>query len=130
LTAERVPPNVKVPELVIGPPVNVNPVVPPDAATEVTVPVLEIVVHAGAAPAPPEVRTCPAVPALPSREILDEAPKDRVLVRVRLAAVVAPVNVGLADKTTDPVPVDVVVPVPPYATARVQQDNVSLHDTE
>jgi hypothetical protein len=34
-----VPPRVSVPDVVIGEPVNVRPVVPPDAATDVTVPV-------------------------------------------------------------------------------------------
>jgi hypothetical protein len=38
LTTARVPPNVSVPLVVIGDPVNVSPVVPPDAATDVTVP--------------------------------------------------------------------------------------------
>ena len=33
--------------------------------------------------------------------------------------VTVPVKVGLADKTTLPVPVEVVVPVPPLATAKV-----------
>ena len=33
-----------------------------------------------------------------------------------------PVNVGAVDKTTEPVPVDVVTPVPPFATARVPLD--------
>jgi hypothetical protein len=38
LTTERVPPRVIVPELVIGLPEVVSPVVPPDTATDVTVP--------------------------------------------------------------------------------------------
>jgi hypothetical protein len=38
---------------------------------------------------------------------------------VILDAANVPVKVGFADKTTDPVPVEVVVPVPPFATARV-----------
>jgi len=33
--------------------------------------------------------------------------------------VTVPVKVGEADSTTEPVPVEVVVPVPPLATARV-----------
>jgi hypothetical protein len=37
----------------------------------------------------------------------------------KVPAVTVPVRVGPADKTTDPDPVDVVVPVPPFATARV-----------
>jgi hypothetical protein len=36
------PPKVKVPELVIGPPVKVNPVVPPDTSTDVTAPKAEV----------------------------------------------------------------------------------------
>ena len=42
-----------------------------------------------------------------------------VPVAVRLAAVNVPVNVGLADKTVEPVPVEVVTPVPPFATGSV-----------
>ena len=42
-----------------------------------------------------------------------------VPVAVRLAAVNVPVNVGLADNTFEPVPVEVVTPVPPFATGRV-----------
>jgi hypothetical protein len=37
-----VPPRVRVPDVVIGEPVNVRPVVPPDAATEVTVPDMQV----------------------------------------------------------------------------------------
>ena len=40
-------------------------------------------------------------------------------VAVRLAAVNVPVNVGLADNTVEPVPVEVVTPVPPFATGSV-----------
>lgn len=54
-----VPPIVKVPEVVIGPPVNVRPVTPPEPETLVTVPT-DSVAHVGT---PPEtVRTWPAVP--------------------------------------------------------------------
>ena len=42
-----------------------------------------------------------------------------VLVVVRLATLTVPVNVGEADSTTDPLPVEVVTPVPPLATASV-----------
>ena len=42
-----------------------------------------------------------------------------VPVAVRLAAVNVPVNVGLADNTVEPVPVEVVTPVPPFATGSV-----------
>ena len=41
------------------------------------------------------------------------------VVTLRLAIVVMPLNVGLSDNTTEPVPVDVLVPVPPFATASV-----------
>lgn len=37
-------------------------------------------------------------------------------------------NVGLLDRTNDPVPVDVVVPVPPYETAKVPPVIVSVPD--
>lgn len=53
----KVPPSVKVPEVVMGLPVNVSPVVPPLADTDVTVPLPEMVVHVGVAPGPAEVRT-------------------------------------------------------------------------
>ena len=56
----KVPPNVSVPLVVIGPPLSVNPVDPPDPLTLVTVP-LPAVVHVGV-PAPFEVSTCPDVP--------------------------------------------------------------------
>jgi hypothetical protein len=56
LATARVPDRVTVPELVIGPPENVRPVVPPDACTEVTVPVVGVV-QVGVAPAPAEVST-------------------------------------------------------------------------
>ena len=41
----KVPPRVKVPVVVIGPPVSVRPVVPPDPDTLVTVPVPATVVQ-------------------------------------------------------------------------------------
>ena len=58
----NVPPNVSVPDDVIGPPVSVNPVVPPDPLTLVTVPTPEIVVQAGSAPAPLVCNNWPDVP--------------------------------------------------------------------
>ena len=39
--------------------------------------------------------------------------------KAAVGAAGVPVNVGLADKTVDPVPVDVVTPVPPFATGSV-----------
>ncbi|MEK7275052.1 MAG: hypothetical protein AAB110_07335 [Candidatus Desantisbacteria bacterium] len=41
-------------------------------------------------------------------------------VSVRLAKFAVPVNVGLAERTPLPVPVEVVTPVPPEATARAE----------
>ncbi|MEK7275051.1 MAG: hypothetical protein AAB110_07330, partial [Candidatus Desantisbacteria bacterium] len=41
-------------------------------------------------------------------------------VSVRLAKFAVPVNVGLAERTTFPVPVEVVTPVPPEVTARAE----------
>lgn len=38
LAMASVPPSVRVPDVVIGPPAKVRPVLPPDASTEVTVP--------------------------------------------------------------------------------------------
>jgi hypothetical protein len=57
LETAKVPVIVIVPDVVTGPPLNVNPVEPPLTSTEVTVPVPVRVVHVGVAPAPPEVRT-------------------------------------------------------------------------
>lgn len=37
---------------------------------------------------------------------------------VALAVLTVPVNVGLTDRTTEPEPVDVVAPVPPFTTGR------------
>jgi hypothetical protein len=51
-----------VPELVIGPPEVVNPVVPPDTSTLVTVPVVGVV-HPGE-PAPLLVNICPGKPTV------------------------------------------------------------------
>jgi hypothetical protein len=42
-----------------------------------------------------------------------------ILVALMVAADSVPVNVGLADNTVEPVPVDVVTPVPPLPTASV-----------
>jgi hypothetical protein len=56
LATANVPERVNVPELVIGPPLNESPVVPPLAFTDVTVPV-DGVVHIGVAPAPADVST-------------------------------------------------------------------------
>lgn len=47
--------------------------------------------------------------------------KDRVPVAIKLAVFVVPVNVGDADSTTEPDPVEVVTPVPPLATANVPE---------
>jgi hypothetical protein len=41
------------------------------------------------------------------------------VVALTVAAVTVPVSVGLADRTTDPVPVEEATPVPPRATASV-----------
>lgn len=56
LATPRVPPKVNVPEVVTGLPVNVKPVVPPEAATEVTDPPPPAFVQVGVAPGPAEVR--------------------------------------------------------------------------
>ena len=45
---------------------------------------------------------------------------------VAVGAVGVPVKTGDADKTTDPVPVDVVTPVPPFATANAAPDQFEL----
>ena len=60
LTPDNVPPSVKEPVLVTVP-VKVIPFTEPVPLTLVTVPVVGVV-QVGAARAPPEVNTCPAVP--------------------------------------------------------------------
>ena len=52
-----VPPRVKVPADVIGPPVNVIPVEPPEAFILVTVPTPETLNQYGFAPVPPDAKT-------------------------------------------------------------------------
>ncbi len=68
LATAKVPPRVKVPEVVIGPPVRVSPVVPPEPSTLVTEPVPkprdEVATQAGALE-PVDCSTCPEVPELP-----------------------------------------------------------------
>jgi hypothetical protein len=56
LARAKFPLMVNVPEVVTGPPLKVNPVVPPDALTEVTVPVPDTVCQVGA-PLPLEYKT-------------------------------------------------------------------------
>ena len=56
LATPSVPPKVSVPDDVIGPPVKVKPVVPPEPSTEVTVPTPATDVQVGAE-APLEVNT-------------------------------------------------------------------------
>lgn len=60
LATASVPPKVSVPLEVIGPPVKVRPVVPPEPSTLVTVPVPDTDTQAGS-PAV-SVKTCPFVP--------------------------------------------------------------------
>ena len=62
LATANVPAIVIVPDAVTGPPLYVSPVLPPLTLMLVTVPVPAAVVHVGE-PVPPDVRTCPAVPA-------------------------------------------------------------------
>lgn len=62
MAVASVPVSVIVPAVVIGEPVTVMPVVPPDRATLVTVPVPVTVVQDGLAPVPPVESTCPLVP--------------------------------------------------------------------
>jgi hypothetical protein len=49
-----------------------------------------------------------------------------ILVALIVAAFSVPVNVGLADRTTLPDPVDVVTPVPPLVTASVPDTVVTF----
>lgn len=62
LAVANVPPNVIVPDDVMGPPDVVNPVVPPDTSTLVTVPVVGVA-HPGE-PAPLLVNICPGKPTV------------------------------------------------------------------
>jgi len=127
---------VKVPADVIGPPENTRPVVPPDTLIDDTEPTEDQV---GVVPVPPEVRTWPAVPTLPLSRSGTAAPArfsevvaPKVVNDPAAAAVppigvllieppdiVAPPIVGFVDKTTDPDPVEVETPVPPFATGRI-----------
>jgi len=62
-------------------------------------------------PVPP-FATASSPVAWPIGRLVKDAPEPE-----KVVAVTVPVNVGLADKTTDPLPVDDVTPVPPFATA-------------
>jgi hypothetical protein len=96
LATARVPARVIVPEEVIGPPDVVSPVVPPDTATEVTVPVVLLV------PAPIAVRKSEALRA---DTVLSALMRVKVIapgfVRVKKLdpTVVAPISVGTRDPT-------------------------------
>ena len=57
----KTPPKVNVPDAVIGPPFKVNPVVPPEPLTLVTVPA-DALTQVGV-PVPFDCNNCPAVPA-------------------------------------------------------------------
>jgi hypothetical protein len=48
------------------------------------------------------------------------------VVALMVAAVTVPVNVGSAERTTDPVPVEDVTPVPPFAAARVPDPTLPM----
>jgi len=61
LATANVPPKVNVPDAVIGPPFKVNPVVPPEPLTLVTVPA-DALTQVGV-PVPFDCNNCPAVPA-------------------------------------------------------------------
>lgn len=88
LATARVPPNVRVPELVIGPPVRVSPVEPPEPLTEVTVPSpSELVPIADTAPLVPQRR--------PEREPTDRPPVVVVPVIEADEAAIVPVAVIL-----------------------------------
>ena len=50
----------------------------------------------------------------------------RAFVRLRVAIVVVPARVGPDERTTDPVPVEDVTPVPPRATASVPDPALSM----
>jgi hypothetical protein len=101
-------------------------------AIDVTVAAVTVPVNVGPAerttdPVPVEVVT--PVPPRPTANVPDTAlpmfrsviadPAPIKVVALTVAAVTVPVNVGSAERTTDPDPVEVVTPVPPRATANV-----------
>jgi hypothetical protein len=69
-------------------------------------------------PVPPRATASVPDPALPMLRLVTPEPSP-VCVPENVPPVIVPVNVGLAERTTDPVPVEDVTPVPPRATARV-----------
>ena len=70
-------------------------------------------------PVPPRATARVPDPAFPMFRDVTPEPSPVRVVALTVAAVTVPVNVGLAERTLLPVPVEVVVPVPPRATARV-----------
>ena len=73
MAVASVPLIVNVPETVTGPPVNVMPVVPPEAFTLVTVPAPVTVYQEGSALAPPVRKSCPDKPGASADH--DDAPR-------------------------------------------------------
>jgi hypothetical protein len=70
-------------------------------------------------PVPPRATARVPDPAFPMFSDVTPEPSPVRVVALTVAAVTVPVNVGLAERTTDPVPVEDVTPVPPRATASV-----------
>lgn len=81
-------------------------------STVLPVPVLVVV------PVPPRATGSVPLETLPALRLVTAAPLPEN-VPENVPPVTVPVNVGEPDRTTDPVPVLVVVPVPPRATASV-----------
>lgn len=99
--AIRVPPSVKVPELVIGPPEKLRPVDPPEALTLVTVPL----------PPPPVWAAQTAVPELTVKTYPLEPIGKRLPVFVPVPTIKSP-NAAIGDKALNAAE-EVVCPVPP-----------------
>lgn len=118
LATASVPPSVRVPDVVIAPPVRVSPVLPPDPETEVTVPVFDVKPDGLlAAYAPSEVKAPPAVvapvPPLATGSVpatcVDRLTPESAPPRVRLPAVVT-VPLSVIPLTVPVPPTDVTVP--------------------
>lgn len=121
LATASVPAIVMVPVVVIGPPLVVRPVVPPLTLTLVTVPVPEGVAHV---PSPRQKVVADALTPefklvtgkFPVTPVVSGRPVAFVKTTAEGVPSAGVVSVGDAERTTEPLPVDVVTPVPPYAT--------------
>ena len=124
MATASVPAIVMVPVVVIGPPLVVRPVVPPLTLTLVTVPEPEGVAHV---PSPRQKVVADALTPefklvtgkFPVTPVVSGSPVAFVKTAAEGVPSAGVVSVGDAERTTEPLPVDVVTPVPPFAMASV-----------